>query len=645
MRNSLSRSLAHGAALAVTFGVATQASANPTAGVDVALFRASYDTGGIFSLEGARLMPRRDISWKMLLSYARSPVDVAVPGIGGPDDTAADSILDYLAIVDIAFGMALSERLSIGFDVAAYRTNPGAGYGKRALYGGSAGSMPSTGLVALRPLSNIDPAGGALEDGRAGPLDARLGIKLGLLRGERAAMSLIGTVSLPFGEDEMLLGDSSLTFEPKLAFDYRFDRVRATKIVVNVGARLRKRTVLESFDTTAADPSAKAFLDVGSEAIAGAGMIYELSPRILLAAEGTAFIPLPSSTSLGGCRLSTGRECDAMSDTDYFADAEAGDLAVLANAGAHFRINEHVTGSVMAGLGPVGARGDDFRVTTGIVWSPQPVGSSGVGRADVDDDGVPDSIDACVGEAEDRDGFQDEDGCPEADNDNDGIPDGQDKCIDELEDRDGFQDEDGCPETDNDGDQVSDSADRCPDEKEDIDGFDDADGCPDLDNDLDGFADAADKCPNDAETVNGIDDEDGCPDARAAGPEDRGDRLDLKGGQVTFRGANITVLGKQTLRNVAQLMRDRSLVVRVEVHVPLGTKSKRARDIARQRVKDKALSIKRATTVLEHLASLGVPLAQIQAAGLGSDRPLGTNVPTDPANERVDFIKAQQRAP
>ncbi|HRE03745.1 MAG TPA: hypothetical protein PLV68_20790, partial [Ilumatobacteraceae bacterium] len=172
MRNSLSRSLARGAAFAMTLGAATQVSANPTAGVDVALFRASYDTGGIFSLEGARLMPKRDISWKMLLSYAKSPVDVAVPGIGGADDTSADSILDYLAIVDIAFGMALSERFSIGFDVAAYRTDTGAGYGKRGLYGGSAGNMPSTGLVALRPLSNIDPAGGTLGDGRAGPLDA-----------------------------------------------------------------------------------------------------------------------------------------------------------------------------------------------------------------------------------------------------------------------------------------------------------------------------------------------------------------------------------------------------------------------------------------------------------------------------------------
>jgi hypothetical protein len=37
-----------------------------------------------------------------------------------------------------------------------------------------------------------------------------------------------------------------------------------------------------------------------------------------------------------------------------------------------------------------------------------------------------------------------------------------------------------------------------------------------------------------------------------------------------------------------------------------------------------------------------VPQSQVQAVGLGADRPLGTANPTDPVNERVDFIKAQQ---
>jgi len=34
--------------------------------------------------------------------------------------------------------------------------------------------------------------------------------------------------------------------------------------------------------------------------------------------------------------------------------------------------------------------------------------------------------------------------------------------------------------------------------------------------------------------------------------------------------------------------------------------------------------------------------SQVQAVGIGSDRPLGSSNPTDPLNDLVDLIKAQQ---
>jgi outer membrane protein OmpA-like peptidoglycan-associated protein len=66
--------------------------------------------------------------------------------------------------------------------------------------------------------------------------------------------------------------------------------------------------------------------------------------------------------------------------------------------------------------------------------------------ADTDEDGIIDERDACPREAEDKDGFKDDDGCPEADNDGDGIVDARDKCPDRAEVRNGFQDDDGCPD-------------------------------------------------------------------------------------------------------------------------------------------------------------------------------------------------------
>jgi hypothetical protein len=63
---------------------------------------------------------------------------------------------------------------------------------------------------------------------------------------------------------------------------------------------------------------------------------------------------------------------------------------------------------------------------------------------DKDKDGVPDSDDQCVFLPEDRDGFQDEDGCPDPDNDNDLIPDVDDKCPNVPAEEGHDEDEDGC---------------------------------------------------------------------------------------------------------------------------------------------------------------------------------------------------------
>jgi len=99
--------------------------------------------------------------------------------------------------------------------------------------------------------------------------------------------------------------------------------------------------------------------------------------------------------------------------------------------------------------------------------------------ADTDGDGIPDFRDECPRDAEDVDGFLDDDGCPDLDNDLDGIPDGLDGQPLLMEDYDGFEDEDGVPDLDNDGDGIVDERDMCPDEPEDLDGFEDEDGCPD----------------------------------------------------------------------------------------------------------------------------------------------------------------------
>jgi outer membrane protein OmpA-like peptidoglycan-associated protein len=131
---------------------------------------------------------------------------------------------------------------------------------------------------------------------------------------------------------------------------------------------------------------------------------------------------------------------------------------------------------------------------------------------DPDKDGILGDADKCPQQPEDKDTFQDDDGCPDDDNDADGLADAQDKCPMEPEDKDGFEDDNGCPDNDNDADGLADAQDKCPMEPEDKDGFEDDNGCPDADNDGDGIADAQDRCPMEPETKNGFEDENGCPD-------------------------------------------------------------------------------------------------------------------------------------
>lgn len=152
------------------------------------------------------------------------------------------------------------------------------------------------------------------------------------------------------------------------------------------------------------------------------------------------------------------------------------------------------------------------RGVLGLGWAPR--------FYDADQDGIEDEKDECAELAEDRDGFQDSDGCPDFDNDDDGVGDDTDKCAAEKEDADGFEDEDGCLDPDDDHDGIQDVKDACPREAGPDSGDPKLRGCPPRDRDMDGIYDLDDKCPKRAEDRDGFDDADGCPD-----PDNDSDKL------------------------------------------------------------------------------------------------------------------------
>ncbi len=152
-----------------------------------------------------------------------------------------------------------------------------------------------------------------------------------------------------------------------------------------------------------------------------------------------------------------------------------------------------------------------LRAVLGVSWAPR--------FEDADDDGIPDDADDCPEEMpEDRDGIEDDDGCPEDDVDGDGLSDAADGCPLEAEDLDAYRDQDGCPDPDNDGDQIPDAQDACPDQPGQPSKSKAHRGCVIGDSDSDGIPDDRDLCPNRPEDQDGHHDDDGCPD-----PDNDGD--------------------------------------------------------------------------------------------------------------------------
>lgn len=153
----------------------------------------------------------------------------------------------------------------------------------------------------------------------------------------------------------------------------------------------------------------------------------------------------------------------------------------------------------------------------------------------------------------------------QGDSDHDGVPNDVDKCPDEPEDKDGFQDDDGCPDYDNDGDGITDVKDKCPNLAEDKDGFEDQDGCPDVDNDHDGILDRFDHCPNDPETINGVDDEDGCPDQGPPGLVKLDKDVIKLGEPVEIAGAKVAQPSFNVMGQLGATLRAHTELIKIRV--------------------------------------------------------------------------------
>ncbi|MBN2524806.1 MAG: OmpA family protein [Deltaproteobacteria bacterium] len=249
---------------------------------------------------------------------------------------------------------------------------------------------------------------------------------------------------------------------------------------------------------------------------------------------------------------------------------------------------------------------------------------------DRDRDFICEENDQCPRQAEDYDGIEDSDGCPEdQDTDMDGILDSIDQCITDKEDLDGFEDEDGCPDLDNDLDSVPDATDECPIDAEDPDSYEDSDGCPDNDNDADTIFDLDDECPNTA----GVAEEKGCP-KKYEGVKITKTRIEINQ-KIFFAYNKAKIMNKSypILAMVAKVLRENpDISLSIEGHTD--SKGKDAYN--------KKLSTKRAKAVVEHLVSNGgVARNRLRYVGWGEEKPIDSNLTEEgqAANRRVEFVR------
>ena len=220
----------------------------------------------------------------------------------------------------------------------------------------------------------------------------------------------------------------------------------------------------------------------------------------------------------------------------------------------------------------------------------------------------------------------------ELDTDGDGIPDSVDMCVLEPEDHDGYLDEDGCPDRDNDGDGIPDELDKCPNDPEDPDGFEDDDGCPDLDNDGDGVPDVIDICPNEPGPADA--DPPGCPVRPSLAIVTETEIKILQEIHFEFNKANIRPESYQVVEAVADILKQNP---RIRIEVQGHT------DNVGSRSYNQSLSTRRAASVMKALVERGIDPDRLRSQGYGMDRPI---VPNDTEqnralNRRVQFIRIE----
>ncbi len=557
--------------------IGTQAAAQDLPELQLQQFRPAAGPADYLNVYGSKVAPHLDPDFGFYLDYANNPLKVASTGEkynAAMEDQLTLSLMANLGLFDI-FEVSLLVPVTL-------RQNSG----------------------DLEPVLPTGADSNA-KIGAAGLNDLRITVKSQLVDLMQHQWGLAAVVSgyIPIGTDDRFTGDEGFGIDALLASDvFLFNGVR---LGGNLGYRFRADTV-QLRDAYISD-----------------AILWGLAVQIPLFVDNLDLIP-EIDGAIGIAEKPAGRE--GIRGTEVPAEFK---LA------ARFRLHEAwtFTGGFGYGMNEEAVGTPDFRVFIGVggYWV-----SGGSWGYDYDHDGIYGKYDKCPDAAEDFDGHEDLDGCPDYDNDGDGIPDELDKCDNTPEGM--VVGIDGCPDNDLDGDGIPNDLDKCPEDPEDIDRFEDSDGCPDPDNDQDGIPDTADNCPMEPETLNDFLDDDGCPD----NPNDKvhiaRDRIIITE-QVYFDTGKTTIMKKSfdILEAVVKVMLENPQIVKIRIE---GHTDDRGADEMNLK-----LSQGRVESVLKFMTDHGVAENRLEGVGFGETRPIRDNETAEGRsyNRRVEFIILEMR--
>ena len=567
----------------------------------------------ILSVSTSRLLPHLMPSAGLVIHYAKDPLVLYQQLPAGQQVVAPGGrLIEHQVMGELWLSIGLADWLNVNLNVPVTLHMGGAE--DMGSFGKSGGTLPSAAMGDLRLSAKLRFVNPAWTDG--------------------FGMALVAEMWAPTGDTDAWRGDGDARFAPKLVMDYRTEG--GFGVALNVGYQLRPKRVSQNIVSD----------DVIRWAV-GIEIPTVDEMQILL-------------TGFGNIQLDDDIEPYSGSSSE-----SRGNTPIDVVAAFQFKLPHELVLQVGGGLGLMRAPGSpEARALVSFGYTPDPVDSDGDGLRDAEDacpqvaedmdgyqdedgcpekdndgDGVLDTSDKCPLVKEDADGFEDDDGCPDPDNDKDGLADDKDGCPNEPEDFDNFEDTDGCPEPDNDKDGVADLIDKCPLVKEDADGFEDSDGCPDLDNDKDGIVDVRDKCPNKPETRNGFQDLDGCPDLKPK-PKPKPTKVKVTKTRIEILEKVFFDSGKATikprsfalLREVAQVMNDHPAITKIRVEGHTDSRGKAGYN--------RRLSQARSESVRDFLVHAGVAAARLEAKGWGEDKPIASNKRKAgrAKNRRVEFV-------